>query len=120
MGHYAKVENGIVTQVIVANDQKWCEDNLGGIWIQTSYNTFGNVHYGPDRKPDNGVALHKNYAGIGYHWDGVGFYPPQPYASWVLNQNTYIWEAPTPEPNDGKNYNWNEENQEWVEVPVSE
>jgi len=72
MAHYAKVVDGIVDQVIVADSKEWCENNLGGTWIQTSYNTRGNVHYGQDGNPDGGVALHKNYAGIGYSWDGTG------------------------------------------------
>jgi hypothetical protein len=114
MAHYAKVENGIVTQVIVADSVVWCEETLGGEWIQTSYNTFGGVH-------SNGkIPLHKNYAGIGYTFDGVGFAPPQTYPSWILNQQSYLWEAPTPMPTDGKLYEWNEEDLEWVEIPVSE
>ena len=110
MGHFAKVEDGIVTQVIVADGVDWCEQNLGGEWIQTSYNTHGGVHR-------NGkYPIHKNYAGIGHHFDGVGFYAPQPYSSWVLNKETYLWEAPVAYPNDGKLYNWNEENQSWDEL----
>jgi hypothetical protein len=114
MAHYAKVENGKVTQVIVADSVTWCEETLGGEWIQTSYNTRGGVH-------SNGkIPLHKNYAGIGYTFDGVGFAAPQPYDSWTLNSNSYLWEAPTPMPTDGKLYEWNEEDLEWVEIPVSE
>jgi hypothetical protein len=114
MGHYAKVENGIVTQVIVADGVDWCETNLGGEWVQTSYNTFGGVHSGGK------LPIHKNYAGIGYTFDGVGFAAPQPFASWALNSETYLWEAPTPMPTEG-NYTWNEENQEWVEfTPIAE
>lgn len=120
MAHFAKVVNGIVEQVIVADTKEWCETNLGGEWIQTSYNTRGGIHLGPLGLPDGGIALHKNYAGIGYSWDGVGFAAPQPYASWILNQETYLWEAPVAYPNDGKFYEWNEDDQEWVEVPVSE
>lgn len=120
MAHFAKVENGLVQQVIVADTEEWCEENLGGTWIQTSYNTHGNIHYDANGQPDNGVALRKNYAGIGYHYDGIGFYAPQPYPSWTLNDETYIWEAPIPKPNDGKVYEWDEDNQEWVLFPVSE
>jgi hypothetical protein len=112
MGHYAKIEDGIVTQVIVADGVDWCETNLGGEWVQTSYNTFGGVH-------NNGkFAIHKNYAGIGFTFDGVGFAAPQPYASWTLNSTSYLWEAPTPMPTDGKRYNWNEEDLAWEEVTL--
>jgi hypothetical protein len=114
MGHYAKVENGIVTQVIVADGVDWCEQNLGGEWVQTSYNTLGGVHSGGK------FPIHKNYAGLDYTFDGVGFAAPQPYASWNLNAQSYLWEAPTPMPTDGKDYEWNEADLEWVEIPVSE
>jgi hypothetical protein len=113
MAHYAKVEDGVVTQVIVADSQEWCEANLGGTWIQTSYNTQGNVN-----RREGGVALHKNYAGIGYTWDGIGFAAPQPYASWTKNSDTYLWEAPTPMPTDDKRYTWDEATTSWVEVPA--
>ena len=111
MAHYAKVESGLVTQVIVADSKEWCEANLGGTWIQTSYNTSGGVN-----SRDGGVALHKNYAGIGYSWDGIGFAAPQPFPSWTKNSTTYLWNAPTPMPTDGKRYTWNEADLEWQEV----
>jgi len=111
MGHYAKVENGVVTQVIVADGPDWCEKNLGGEWVQTSYNTFGGVHSGGK------LPIHKNYAGIGYTFDGVGFAAPQPFPSWSLNKETYLWEAPIEKPNDGKIYRWDENTTSWVEVP---
>ncbi len=110
MAHYAKVEDGIVTQVIVADGPDWCEQNLGGEWVQTSYNTSGGVHSGGK------FPIHKNYAGIGYHFDGIGFYAPQPYPSWTLNSQSYLWESPIPHPNDGKNYSWNETAQQWEEI----
>ena len=106
MAHYAKVESGIVTQVIVADTREWCEANLGGTWVQTSYNTKGNQH--PEGRP-----LHKNYAGIGYAWDGTGFYAPQPYASWTKDADTYLWEAPVAYPTDGNRYTWNESTLSW-------
>jgi hypothetical protein len=108
MAHYAKVEDGIVTQVIVADSQQWCEANLGGEWIQTSYNTQGGVN-----SREGGTALHKNYAGIGYGWDGVGFYAPQPYPSWTKDADTYLWNAPVAYPTDGERYSWNEEAVAW-------
>jgi hypothetical protein len=110
MSHYAKVENGIVTQVVVADGPDWCEQNLGGEWIQTSYNTSGGVH------SKGKIAIHKNYAGIGYTFDGIGFAAPQPFASWLLNKDSYMWEAPTPKPEDGKLYSWNEEDLTWEEI----
>ena len=111
MAHYAKVESGVVTQVIVADSKEWCEANLGGTWVQTSYNTHGGVN-----SRDGGTALHKNYAGIGYTFDGTGFAAPQPFPSWTKNSTTYLWEAPTPMPTDGKRYAWDEATTAWVEV----
>jgi len=113
MAHYAKVENGVVTQVIVADNKEWCEANLGGTWVQTSYNTHGGVN-----SRDGGTSLHKNYAGIGYTFDGVGFAPAQPFASWIKDEQTYLWNAPTPMPTDGKVYQWDEASTSWVEVPA--
>ena len=112
MAHYARVEDGVVTQVIVADTREWCEANLGGTWVQTSYNTKGNQH--PEGRP-----LHKNYAGIGYTWDGTGFAAPQPYASWTKNSDTYLWEAPVAMPTDGKRYSWDEATTSWVEVEAT-
>ena len=119
MSHFAKVEDGIVTQVIVA-EQDFI-DTQEGTWVQTSYNTRGGVHYSPETgSPDGGVALRKNYAGIGFTYDAVrdAFIPPQPYPSWLLNEDTCLWEAPVPHPNDGKLYNWNEDTVSWVELPT--
>ena len=112
MAHFAKVVNGIVEQVIVADTAEWCETNLGGTWIQTSYNTIGNTH------TLGGTPLHKNYAGIGYTWDGTGFAAPRPFESWTLNQDTYLWEAPVTMPVDGKAYYWDETTASWVELPA--
>jgi hypothetical protein len=125
MSHFAKVENGIVTSVIVA-EQDFIDSGVVGDpkdWIQTSYNTYGNVHYTPnnsDRIPDGGVALRGNYASIGHVYDKVNdvFYEPQPYPSWTLDSNTWTWEAPIPRPNDTNTYMWDEEKQSWVEVPA--
>lgn len=107
MAHFAKVEDGLVTQVIVADSQQWCEVNLGGTWVQTSYNTIGNQH--PEGRP-----LRKNYAGIGYHYDGVGFYAPQPFPSWIKDAETYLWNAPVPRPTEGF-WKWDEDSLSWVE-----
>jgi hypothetical protein len=118
MSHFAKVENGIVKEVIVA-EQDFIDTGVVGdpsLWVQTSYNTRGGVHYGQDGKPDGGVALRMNYAGIGYTYDGTGFAAPQPYPSWTLDPQTYLWNPPVPYPNDGKLYTWDEATQSWVEV----
>ena len=118
MSHFAKVENGKVVQVIVAEQDFIDSGVVGHGWVQTSYNTRGNVHYGQDGKPDGGVALRGNYAGIGYTYDESNdvFYAPQPFPSWTLNNQTWIWEAPVPYPDDGKLYRWDEETTSWVEV----
>ena len=112
MSHFAKVVDGIVEQVIVADTKQWCETNLGGTWVQTSYNTLHNKH------KLGGTPLRANYAGIGPIYDAEKdvFYAPQPYPSWVLSIETYSWEAPIPMPEDGKAYDWNEEDQTWVEI----
>jgi hypothetical protein len=110
MGHYAKVEDGVVTQVIVADGPDWCEENLGGEWVQTSYNTYGGVH------ANGKLPIHKNYAGVGFTFDGIGFAEPQPYPSWTLNTESYLWEAPTSKPTDGKPYEWNESTLSWDEL----
>jgi hypothetical protein len=110
MGHYAKVINSVVIEVIVA-DQKFI-DTLPDkwAWVQTSYNTYGGVH------KLGGTPLRKNYAGIGYRYDSTrdAFIPPTPYPSWKLNEDTCLWEAPIPYPSDNKQYIWNEAEQEWT------
>ena len=120
MSHFAKVLNGVVTEVIVA-EQDFINSGLVGPaseWVQTSYNTRGGVHYGEDGQPDGGAALRGNYAGIGYTYDSTHdvFYAPQPYPSWTLNNTTWMWEPPVPYPTDDKMYQWNEEDRNWVEV----
>lgn len=114
MAHYAKIENGKVVNVIVA-EQDVIDSGMFGIgWVQTSYNTHGNVHYGQDGQPDGGVPLRGNYAGLGYTYDQDSFYAPQPYPSWTLSAD-FLWEAPTPMPTDGKMYTWDEPTLSWVE-----
>ncbi len=104
MAHYAKVENNIVTQVIVAEAEFFDTfiDSSPGEWIQTSYSG----------------SIRKNYAGVGYTYDVTrdAFYAPQPYPSWTLVEDTCLWSAPTAMPDDGKMYNWNEDTTNWVEV----
>jgi len=124
MSHFAKIENGIVTQVIAAEHDFINSGVVGDSsqWVQTSYNTKGGIHYGPNGQPDGGIALRANYAGIGYVYDAVNdvFYAPQPYASWTLNETTWSWEAPVARPTDDKRYTWDEATTSWVEVPVGE
>ena len=109
MAHFAKVVDGKITEVIVA-EQDFI-NNLDGTWIQTSYNTHGNQH--PEGRP-----LRGNYAGIGYTYDSVNdvFYAPQPFLSWSLNKSTWLWESPTPYPTDGKQYQWDETTKSWIKV----
>ena len=117
-----------VTDVIRA-DQEFV-DTQPGYWVQTDYNTYGNVHYASSPPaepgtPDGLPPLRANYAGIGYTYDNsytidgvVGvFYAPQPYPSWILNTSTFLWEAPVPYPTDGKNYVWDEATLSWVLIP---
>jgi hypothetical protein len=123
MSHFAKIENGTVTQVIVA-EQDFINTGLVGepnTWIQTSYNTRNGIHYGQDGNPDGGLALRFNYAGIGYVYDAVAdvFYQASPYPSWILNTTTWTWEAPTPYPTDDKQYYWDEATTSWVEIPTA-
>ena len=129
MAHFAKVNNGIVEQVIVAEPEFFDTfvDSSPGQWIQTSYNTRGGVHYNPETgepSADQSKALRKNYAGLGYTYDAGrdAFIPPKPYPSWVLNEDTCLWESPVPYPTDvgteenPKRYTWDEEAVNWVEV----
>jgi hypothetical protein len=112
MSHFAKIENGIVTQVIVAEQDVIDSGLFGTGWIQTSYNTFGGIH------ANGGTPLRKNYAGVGYTYDTErdAFIPPKPFNSWVLNENTCQWDAPTARPTDGKKYDWNEDTLSWIEI----
>ena len=129
MSYFARVPTltsgkGIVDDVIAAG-QDVIDSGLFGdpsLWWQTSYNTFGNVHYGPDGQPDGGAPLRANYAGLGYTLDttfvqdgvtGV-FYAPQPYPSWTISAPTWLWEAPVPYPSTGGPYIWDEATQSWV------
>ena len=111
MAHFAKIENGLVMQVIVAEQDFIDTGVLGSGWIQTSYNTHGGVH------ANGGTPLRKNYAGIGFTYDRTrdAFIPPKPYASWTLNESTCLWDAPTPMPTDGV-YTWDESTTSWVAV----
>jgi hypothetical protein len=97
MAHFAEIENGKVIRVIVAETKEWCETNLGGEWVQTSYNTRGGIHYSSNGQPDAGLPLNKNYAAINYNWDGIGFSPAKCHNEAILNNNTYLWVCNNPE-----------------------
>ena len=111
MSHYAKVENGVVTQVIVAEQDVIDSGLFGSGWVQTSYNTSGGQH------PQN-TPLRKNYAGVGYTYDANrdAFIPPKPYASWQLDEDTCLWNSPVAMPTDDKKYQWDESTTSWIEV----
>jgi hypothetical protein len=115
MAHFAKIdENNRVTQVIVAEEDVINTGLFGDpvLWIQTSYNTYGGMHV------QGGTPLRKNFAGIGYSYNPTNdcFVPPQPYASWILDTNSCLWQAPVTMPDDGKMYHWNEATQAWDET----
>lgn len=118
MAHFAEIglNNTVQRVIVVSNDelldnngieqeqkgQEFCRNLLGGTWVQTSYNS----------------KFRKNYAGVGYVYDQTrdAFIPPKPYPSWVLNETTCVWQAPTQMPQDGKIYGWNESAQAWAEI----
>ena len=108
MAHFAKIENNIVTEVIVA-EQEYV-DTLEGTWVQTSYNTSKGVH------TDGGTPLRFNYAGVGDNYDASAdaFYNNRPFNSWTLDTDTYTWTPPVEYPDDGEQYQWDEANQQWV------
>ena len=114
MTHFAKVNNGIVEQIIVAEPEFFESfvDTTPGEWIQTSYHTQGGEH------TQGGTPLRKNFAGIGYTYDRKkdAFIAPKPFASWTLNDDTCLWEPPTPMPNDDKIYYWDEPTTSWIEI----
>lgn len=125
MAHFAELdENNVVLRVLVTdnNDPKgdeghqWLIDNLGGRWEKTSYNTRGGIHL------SGGVPFRKNYAGIGFTYDESldAFIPPKPFNSWVLEEESCLWESPLPYPNDGKVYDWDESTVSWIEVQEPE
>ena len=118
MAHFAQIdENNIVTQVIAGVDEPVDGETLyaeitGLVWKKTSYNTLGGQH------SLGGTPFRKNYAGVGYTYDAQrdAFIPPQPYASWSLDEQTCQWNAPTPYPNDGNIYSWDESTLTWTQV----
>jgi hypothetical protein len=118
MSHWAEIDsNNIVLRVLVGDERamteeesyQWLLDNLGGTWVQTSYNTRGGVH------AFGGTPLRKNYAGIGftYNPEKDAFIPPKPYDSWILNEETCLWEAPIPKPSGSELYVWDKDTDNW-------
>lgn len=107
MAHYAKIENDVVQQVIIADED--FVRKLDGEWVQTSYNTHGGVH--PQNRP-----LRKNFAGIGYTYERQrdAFVPPKPFESWVFNEQTCLWDSPAPYPSNGGDYHWDESTLSWI------
>lgn len=128
MSHWAELdENNIVVRVLVGDNNdpngdegyQWLIDNLGGTWVRTSYNAIGGKRRNPETNEITEEAgFRKNYAGIGYTWDEArdAFIPPKPFNSWVINEDTCLWETPIPMPTDapeGKFYVWNEDIVNW-------
>jgi len=121
MAHFAKINNSnIVEKVIVVSNNVATTEQAGvdfinnlyktnDVWKQTSYNTYGGVH------KLEGTPFRKNYAGIGWKYDQTrdAFIAPKPFNSWILNEDTCLWEAPVAYPNDGQRYTWNETIQNW-------
>ena len=109
MSHFAKVVDGIVIEVIVAEQDH--VDTLPGTWIQTSYNTRANKH------ELGGTPLRGNYAAVGYTYDKENdvFYSQSPFKGWILDQNTWTWQPPVPAPTDDKIYYWDDETTSWKE-----
>ena len=135
MAHFAELDDQhvVVRVIVVSNEdagslpglagEAFCTNLLGGRWKQTSYNTHGGVHYSPaTNQPDDGVPLRKNYAGVGYSYDETrdAFIPPSPFASWVLNEDTCVWDPPVPRPTESAPeewfYQWDEPTRNWVLV----
>jgi len=122
MAHFAKIDsNNTVVEVLVIEQAEINTGNWGdpASFVQTSYNTRQGLYYTPGTYPpvldsDQSKALHKNFAGIGSKWDGIGFYMPQPYPSWTLNNFSYTWQAPKQYPQDKKLYIWDEPTLSWV------
>lgn len=130
MAHWAEIdENNTVTRVLVGDNNdpagdegyQWLVDNLGGTWVKTSYNAIGGKRRDPETNEITEEAgFRKNYAGIGYTWDSSrdAFIPPKPFNSWILNEDTCLWDAPTPMPTDGQLYRWVEEDLNWQLVSM--
>jgi hypothetical protein len=133
MAHFAEIdESNTVIRVLVTSDEHpeeghtWLVENLGGTWMKTSYNTVGGVHKDPETgadSEDQSKSFRKNFASIGHTYDAGldAFIPEKTYESWLLDEETCLWQSPIPYPADGKDYSWDEETLSWVEItPVEE
>jgi hypothetical protein len=131
MAHFAKLdENNIVTFVTVGRQEddgreQELFERTGDVYRQTSYNTRGGIHYNAEtgeESEDQSKAFRKNYAGIGYTYDAErdAFIPPKPYESWILNEDSCLWDAPVPYPTDGEMYTWDEDSVLWTQIPIVE
>jgi len=125
MAHFAEIDqNNVVVRVLVVDDLHEADGHnflsntlgLGGTWVKTSYNTVAGEHL------LGGTAFRKNFAGVGftYDLDRDAFLPPKPFESWIINDETCLWEAPVAPPTNDKPYSWNEADLKWVEITVSE
>jgi hypothetical protein len=117
MSHFAQLDSNNTVISVLVIEQDVIDTGLFGeptSFVQTSYNTYGGVHQ------LGGTPLRKNYAGIGFTYDSTrdAFIPPTPYTSWILNEDTCLWEAPTPMPTDDKSYKWDEETISWLEISI--
>lgn len=126
MAHFAKVEEGHVVNVIVADEDFIASLPDAALWVQTSYNTRGGVYYEPNSwtpAADQSKALRKNYAGIGFTYDAEkdAFIPPKPFNSWSLNEETCLWGPPSPEPQPTATsyFVWDEYTFAWREIPAN-
>lgn len=125
MSHWAELDNNnVVLRVLVGDNNdpngdegyQWLIDNLGGNWIKTSYNAYAGKRIDPETNEfTDQPGFRKNYAGEGYIYDSNkdAFIPPKPYNSWVLDEETCLWNAPVSMPSDGKKYKWDEESLSW-------
>lgn len=128
MSHWAELDDtNTVIRVTVGNNDdpdegyQWLIDNLGGTWVKTSINSHAGKRIDPITGVETEDHFRFNYAGEGFTFDpNVGtdgaFLPPKPAASWILNMDTAMWEAPIPMPDDGESYSWDEDTQSWVPV----
>jgi len=130
MAHFVKLnaENYVIFVTVARDEDENREVEIsqetGEIYKRTSYNTRGGIHYQADNNTpslDQSKAFRKNYAGIGYYYDSIrdAFIPPKPFPSWILNEQTCLWQSPIPYPNDGKMYQWNEETGNWEEINLT-